>query len=228
MILKIFFLILVIPVLIIATMTVTYFIPLPGILEDSRELIGAITSGIVSFLYLVFLAIYTIYSFRKAGRKFDRVLSGYGLTKKSFRYFGKSYSGIIKSRRVAVEYFPPRAIQKALLNIYLYGDIKLKAVVSRGKPVQDAREYSETSVDPGYGFNVYTKNSDKIQGLFTNERFIEVLGCILRNCKGRQTLQVYFQEKRIYLRCRFSEILDEDLKIYMDSLEVLAEIIENK
>ena len=69
MILKIFLLPLAIPIIIALVALGSNSIPLPDMLDDSRNQIGAVAAGTVSFLYLIGLLIFSIVSFRNAGRK---------------------------------------------------------------------------------------------------------------------------------------------------------------
>ena len=83
-------------------------------------------------------------------------------------------------------------------------------------------------MDLGYGFNAYTADGDIISGIFSDNDFKMTLDSILERGIRGHILQIYFQKKRIYLRSRFSNITPEELKTFINSLAVLAEIIENK
>lgn len=228
MILKILLLILIIPVIIVVIAVGIHNIPLPASIEDSRDLIGALAGGIISLLYLFFLIFYTIHSFKKLGRIFDEALEDKGLRKQEFRYFGRCYEGTWEGRKIRIEYFPPKVIQGALLNIYLSGNLNINAAISKRQPILDNKKYKKIDVDLEYGFNVYAADNDTKSKIFSDNDFLRMLNDIIK--KGRQghILQIYFQGGRVYLRSRSSSITPEGLKTIIKSLAALAEIIENK
>jgi hypothetical protein len=228
MIIRILVLILLIPVIIILIAVLINIIPLPDSLDDSRQLIAAVFAGIVSFLYLVFITIYTIYSFRRLGRLFDKTASEVGLKRQDFLYFGKKYKGKWHGRELVIEYFPPRVIQGALLNIYLSARLAMPAVISKKVPLIDRKADREQVMELEYGFYVYSPEGEGIRKIFADSIFTNALYKILQKGKRGHTLQVYFRTRNIYLRSRQAHLGPEDIKTFINSLEVMAGIMENK
>jgi len=227
MILRIILLILAIPFIIILTAVFVYAVPFPLHMEDSRDLIAAVLSGVSSMIYLAAISSYIIYSFRRSGRIFNSFMEDAGLKRQGFRYFGSQYKGTRKNREVIVEYFPPRAIQGALLNIYLTGKIKIWAVVSKRAPIVSEKVSRDPLMDLEFGFHLYTGQDDNIGDIFKGRRFSRALGEITCLGRGFHTLQVYFRKDGIYLRSRSADLSACDLEVFLDSLEVMAGILEN-
>jgi hypothetical protein len=228
MIIRILFLMLLIPVIIVFIALLINIIPLPYFLDDSRQLLAAIIAGIISFLYLVFITIYIIYSFRRMGRIFDKTAREIDLKKQDFLYFGKKYKGNWHNREIVIEYFPPRVIQGALLNIYLFARPTILAVISKKAPLIDYKAGKKQLIEMKYGFNVYSSEYEGIRKIFSDNIFSNALYKILHKGKRGHTLQIFFRAKDIYLRSRLAHLGPEDLKTFINSLEVMAGIMENK
>jgi len=227
MILRIILLIFAIPFIIILAAVFVYTIPLPLYLEDSRDLMAAVLSGFFSMIYLAAISSYSIYSFRRSGRIFDRFMEDAGLRRQGFRYFGRQYKGTWKNRGIIIEYFPPRAIQGALLNIYLTGKIKISAIVSKRAPLVSEKIPRDPIEDLGFGFRLYAGQDSNIGDIFKGGRFSHALGEIIGRGRGFHTLQVYFRKNGIYFRSRSADLSAGDLEVFLDSLEVMAVILEN-
>jgi len=228
MIIRILALLLLIPIIIILIAVLINIIPLPYFLDDSRQLIAAVLAGIVSFIYLVGITIYIINSFRRLGRVFDKIAEDIGLRKQDFRYFGKRYKGILQDRDLVIEYFPPRFIQGALLNIYLSCSQKIPAVISKKAPILESRAGKDPAYELEYGFHVFSPDRKDISKIFSDSTFLNAVNKILQRGNRRHTLQVFFRNNEIYLRSRLAHLGPEDLKIFINSLEVMAGIMENK
>ena len=155
------------------------------------------------------------------------VFSGYtGGTTKNPNYKNYASGGHIEV--VEIEYDPDKISYGALLDVYLYGNINIRAVVSRKTPLLDRSGYAVPVTSFGNGFNIYSADREMVSRMFGNKISSDALNQILMKCRRGQTLQIYFQKNRIFLRSRFSEISGEELRTYLNGLEVLAEIIENR
>jgi hypothetical protein len=177
---------------------------------------------------LVFITIYIFYSFRRLGRIFDKTASEIGLKRQDFLYFGKKYKGNWHGRELVIEYFPPRVIQGALLNIYLSARPAIPAAISKKVPLIDYSDGKKQYMELEYGFNVYSPEGEGINKVFSGNTFSNALDKILEKGKRGHTLQIYFRDKDIYLRSRLAKLVPEDLKTFINSLEVMARIMENK
>lgn len=227
MILRIILLILAIPFIIILIAVFVYTVPLPLYMEDSRDLMAAVLSGVFSMIYLAAISSHSIYSFRRSGRIFDSFMEDAGLKRQGFRYFGRQYKGTLKNRDIIIEYFPPRAVQGALLNIYLTGKIKILAVVSKRAPLISEKVSRDPIEDLEFGFHLYAGQDNNIGYIFKGRRFSRALGEITGRGRGFHTLQLYFRKDGIYFRSRSAGLSAADLEVFLDSLEVMAGILEN-
>ena len=232
MILKILLLILLIPVIIISIVLIINILPLPDAIDGSRDQIGAVAAGFFSFLYLVWIFFYTLYSFRRAGRVFDDLCLGSGLNGESWGIFGRKYSGILGERKIVIEYFPPRMIQRALLNIYVDALIVKEFTISRRKPLLGSTKNRgapcpEISGLPG-DYKIYSEDCKKIFAIISKHEFKKALESILSGDYGNTLKQVYFESDRIWLRERLSRLSVEALNDYIKNLLALANEAENQ
>ena len=232
MILKILLLIILIPVIIISIVFIMNVLPLPDAIEGSRDQVGAIAAGFFSFLYLTWIFFYTIYSFRKAGRVFEDLCLGLGLKGESFGIFGRKYSGILSERQVAIEYFPPKIIQRALLSIHIDALTVLEFTISRQKPLLGSAENRvgpcpEIPGLPG-DYKIYSRDCKKAFKIISQYGFKEALESILSGDHSNIFKQIYFENDRIYLRQRFSRLSVEALKTYIKNLLILADEAEDQ
>jgi hypothetical protein len=150
------------------------------------------------------------------------------LKKQDLLYFGKKYKGNWQGRELAIEYFPPRVIQGALLNIYLSTSQTAPVAVSKKVPLTNYRAGKKQLMELEYGFNVYSPEGEGIGKIFSDNIFLKALYKILQKGKRGHTIQVFFRGKDIYLRSRLAHLGAEDLNTFINSLEVMARIMENK
>ena len=232
MILKILLLIILIPVIIISIVLIMNVLPLPDAIDGSRDQIGAVAAGFFSFLYLTWIFFYTIYSFRRAGRVFDDLCLGLGLKGESFGIFGRKYSGILSERQVVIEYFPPKMIQRALLNIYIDALSAQEFTVSRQKPLLGSAKNRGGPCPEISGlhgdYKIYSEDCKKIFAIISKYEFKKALESILSGDHGNIFKQIYFESDRICLRQRHSRLSVEVLKVHIKNLLILADEVEDQ
>jgi hypothetical protein len=102
------------------------------------------------------------------------------------------------------------------------------AAVSKKGPLLDRKAGMEQVMELEYGFNVYSPEGIGIVKIFSDSIFSNALYKILKKGKRGHTLQIYFRTNDIYLRSRHAHLSPEDLKTFINSLEVMAGIMENK
>ena len=231
MILKILLLILLIPVIIISIVLIINVLPLPDTIEGSRDQIGAIAAGFFSFLYLVWIFFYTVNSFRRAGRVFDELCLGLGLKGESLGIFGRKYSGTLSERQITIDYFPPKTIQRALLNIYIETPLVKEFIVSKKRPLLGSaknRALCPQITGLARDFKIYSGVCKKTFTIISNREFKKALGSILSGGHNNSFKQIYFESDRIWLRERLSRLSVEALKDYIKNLLILASETEDQ
>ena len=231
MILKILLLIILIPVIIISIVLIVNVLPLPDAIDGARNLIGAIAAGGFSFLYLIWIFIYTIYSFRRAGRIFDGLCVQLGLKGTSMGIFGRKYSGTLNKRQITIDYFPPKTIQRALLNIYIEAPLVKEFTISRQRPLLGSGKNRilcpEITDLPG-NFKIYSGDCKGTSITISNPGFKKALESILSGGHGRSFKQIYFERDRIWFRQRHSRLSAEELDSYIKNLLVLSSEVRNQ
>ena len=223
MILRIILLILFIPVLIILIALLIYAIPLPQSMAGSRDLIAAITAGIASFGYLIMIFLYTLYAFKRAGRILDKIALELKLEISNYNFFGRQYKGSINNRKFIIQYFPRRMIYRALLNIYISGNIDTGIIVSRKRPIFNDAGYKILDMDGDKlmsSYKIYTKDGKKTKSLLEKSIIKKTLDRVFKINKNA-LLEIYFQHSRIWLRMRVTDINENDFMEYIKSLQVL-------
>jgi len=207
-------------------------LPLPDAIDGSRDQVGAIAAGFFSFLYLIWIFFYTINSFRRAGKVFDDLCPGLGLKGESLGIFGREYSGILSERQIVIEYFPPRTIQRALLNIHVEAPLVQEFIISRQRPLLGSANNRGTScqeiVDLPGDYKIYSGDCKKTFAIISKHEFKKALGSILSGDHGSSFKQIYFESDRIWLRQRHPILPVEVLKDYIKNLLVLANEAENQ
>ncbi|MCJ7665805.1 MAG: hypothetical protein MUO59_03615 [Actinobacteria bacterium] len=233
MVLKILLLILLIPIIILSIVLIIHILPFPPPIDGIRDQISAIAAGIFSLIYLTWIFFYTIYSFRRAGRILDDICLASGLVGTSLGFFGRKYYGIKSNRQIMIEYFPPRTIQRALLNIYVECLIGKGFIISRQNPISGgikykSYEYSAIWKLPGE-YKIYSGDDKKTYACMSVQGFRKTLELILSAGDDNKSLkQIYLQDDRIWLRERLSRISGETIKDYIKNLLILAHETENQ
>ena len=123
-------------------------------------------------------------------------------------FFGRKYSGKINGKKIVIEYFPPRMIQRALLNVFLETRIENGFVISIKRPLlgevtKRSGPCQEISRIAGY-YNIYSKNCKKAFKIISYPDIKKAIEPILSsNDHGNSLKQIYFEDHRIWSRERF-------------------------
>jgi hypothetical protein len=64
--------------------------------------------------------------------------------------------------------------------------------------------------------------------VFSDSILSDAITNIIQKGRRGHTLQVYIREKDLWLRSRLTNLSPADLKIFINNLEVMAGIMENK
>lgn len=226
-------LILVPPVLLFGFALVMIWLPLPqpfpSSMSKGRNLMAAVTTGILGTGYLIGLAAYLISSFRQAGRVLDPVFTPRGLTSQSYLGLGRQYQGLIQGRQVDVHFTPSQGLQPALLNIYVAADLDTRVAIGEQKPLLDCTDCQRVEVnelDLSH-LQVFAEETTWARGLLTEPTNRTTLSHLLDSQEEHGFREVYIQPGRIWLRAHPSSRVTEDrIRNWFDDLLTLAEAIE--
>lgn len=201
--------------------------PFPEAKSSARNLVAAITTGVLGMLYLIGLTIYTITLFLQGGR-LDAALTPLGLVTGSYMGFGRQYYGEIDGRRIEITYQPPQAIRSALLNITVDADIGTRAAVVTKRPLLDCADCP--AVDVGMSeldqFLIVAEDETWMQHLLAKPMNAATLSHLLDNQETSGTRELYFQPGRVWLRAHPQQLTEAQLHQWLDDLLALAKATE--
>jgi hypothetical protein len=119
----------------ILLMVISLPAPVPERLGSGRNLLAAVTTGVLALAWLVLLAWTAIRAFRSAGRAFEGIFVDMGLISRPHLLFGRRYTGQLKGWQIEAEFVPARTNWPSLLSITVPGSIGAEMVLAPKAPV---------------------------------------------------------------------------------------------
>ena len=206
---------------------------LPPPLSQGRNLLAAISTGILGLGYLVALSAYLISAFLGAGRALDRVCTSLGLVSYSHALFGRAYHGSVRDTEVSVDFMPARAIAPGVLNIHVRADLPVRIAIAHQPPLLDCADCPPLTLQE--------PNLDRLVILAEQEAEARVLldkptvrDTVIQlmadaesaDSSGRRG-ELYFQPQRIWFRTHLRHIEQEQFRSYLEDLVDLAKSTAN-
>jgi hypothetical protein len=197
--------------------------PFPEAKSSTRNLVAAITTGILGITYLVGLTVYAISLFLQGGR-LDPAFNSLGLVTESYMGFGRRYYGELDGRQVEITYQPPQTIRDPLLNIAVSADIGTRAAIAPKRPLLDCADCPTVNVGtPEFGQRLVVAEDEAwIQRLLAEPASAAALSRLLSNQETLGTRELYFQPERIWLRAHPQQLTQPQLHQWLDDLLALA------
>lgn len=228
---RITFLILVPPIILFILALAMILVPLPRPFPEARSsernLVAAITTGVLGMIYLVGLTVYAISLFLQGGH-LDPALTPLGLVTESYMGFGRRYYGELDGRRVEITYQPPQTIRPALLNIYVDADIGTRAAIATKRPLLDCADCPAVNIGASGldQFLVVAKDAAWMQHLLAEPANAAILDRLLGDQETSGTREIYFQSERVWMRAHPQQLAEAQLRQWLEDLLALAEATE--
>ena len=206
------------------------FFPLP--LSQGRNLMAAITTGVLGIGYVTALTGYVISMFLQAGRVLDGVCASLGLTPQSYLIFGRRYHGSIRGRQVDTDFLPPRGFSPGIINIYVRADLGARIAIGQRKPLLDCRGCPRLSLDePGLGdLQILAQEEMKARRLLADPMVRAALGRLMAGQEspglGGTFRELYVQPDTIWFRSHPRQVTEARFRQCLDDLLSLAEAAE--
>jgi len=134
-------LLLVLPVLVLFGLAlVLMWAPLPRsfppALSSARNLMAAITVGVLGMMYLAGVAVVVVRQILRAGCSLDEVLAAHGLAPASGLLLGRDYEGSLQGRRVRVSWVPGYGVRPGQLLVKVDADVGLITAIADHRPLR--------------------------------------------------------------------------------------------
>lgn len=232
--LKILFLLLVIPVLLFIFALALIWLPLPDpfppAMSEERNQMVAIITGVFGFLFLIGLGFYTVSLFLKAGRFLDNAAEKAGLRAKNYLFFGRQYQGKLTGHTVKIDFMPPQVLRPSVLNIYLETHMGTRIAIGKGKPLLDCQNCTPiTGVCPALNnLKIYAHEEEKARRLLADPTIKEVLTHLLSNQKKFGFREIYFRSEKIWLRAHPRQLTEALFQEWLEDMLKLAAISKKR
>jgi hypothetical protein len=228
-------LLLLLPVLLFGCALFMLRVPLPAWLEEARNPVAAIATGLVGAACLGCIVVYVIASLRRAGRSLDPVLTPLGFAAQPYALYGRQYQGLLQGRRVQIHYLPAQANRSARLDVILDADPGSRMAIGHQRPLLDCRDCPRLAspvADAGLGgdlgpLQVYAPDGPAARHLLADETVQAVLRRLLADPTSPGPQELYLQPDRIWLRARLWQVGEGQIEAWLDDLLALAEAGEN-
>ena len=203
--------------------------PLPAPLSRGRNLMAAVTTGVLGLGYVLGLAVYVISSVRQAGQTLDAALTARGLASSSYLGVGRRYHGLIGGRQVTVYFMPAQGIQRALVDVHVSADLGARAALGEGRPLLDCRDCARVTVEGAdWGrFDVYGEDETWVRRLLADPARGALLLGLLGDRQRDGLRELYLQPDQVWLRARpTTPVTGEHVQRWLDDVLALAQAAE--
>jgi hypothetical protein len=203
--------------------------PFPPPQSNGRNLMAAVTTGILGVGYMIGLAVYVISLFLQAGRDLDAVFAPYGLTSRGYLVFGRQYHGEVESRQVDVDFVPAQGQRPALLNVYVSAAAGTRVAIGGQKPLLDCANCQRVTVDePTLDYlHILAQDAAWVHALLADPANVAALGRLLEEQETLGLRELYVQPHRIWLRAHPSpQATEPHIQQWLNDLLALAQAVE--
>lgn len=200
--------------------------PLPPALGRTRTVIAAVTTGVLGVGYLIGIVICLFALLRQAGQALDPALLGLGLTLQADVVVGRLYRGQVEGRSVEVAFVPGRALDRALLNVYVAADVGTRAAIGAQRPLLDCRACPAVDGTALSGLQVFAENEGWARSWLSSPGSAAAVNRLLDGGSGGGTRELYLQPDRLWLRARPAVVSAEQTSAWLDELLALARTAE--
>ncbi|MBN1437120.1 MAG: hypothetical protein JW936_08585 [Sedimentisphaerales bacterium] len=199
------------PIILLGFALLVMLVPLPGPLpearSDGRNLIAAISTGILALIGLVTLTIHIVRALRLSGNLEQSLLEPFTketFTCENYQVVGRKFQGQVAGCSVQAEFIPPKAMQHALLNIYVQADIGFNAAIGAAKPILAQRgcKQVELADEVLKHLRIYSDNEEQLKNLLQRSEYKQAIAQLLSEQKLLGLRELYIQPKKIHLRAR--------------------------
>ena len=202
--------------------------PFPVALSGERNQMAAILTGVMGFIFVIGLGVYTISAFLKTGRFLDAVLEKMGFSSKSYMLFGRKYQGFVDGREVKVDFVPARWPMPRLLNIYVNANLGTRLAAGFTRPLLDCRDgrlLENTGGELG-NLQVYAQEKESANRLLADSNVQISLMRLLDKQKELGFREIYLQPEQIWLRAHPRQMTGEIFWAWLDAMLKLAKACE--
>ena len=227
-------LVILIPIVILFACVVgMMWIPLPGFLppplSQGRNLLAAITTGVLGMGYIVALTVYLVSAFLGAGRALERVCTSLGLVSHSYALVGRQYHGTVRGRQVSIDFMPARGFAPGVLNVYVQTNLPARIAIGHQSPLLDCANCPALVLtDPELGqLIVRTEQEAAARSLF---EYPGVQAAVKRLMVRPETgdlkpslRELYLQPERVWFRAHPKRMGEDQLRAILDDLLDLVE-----
>jgi hypothetical protein len=211
---------LIVPIVLVICVTTAYRVPLPAALSGSRDLVAAISAGLLGMGYLLALAIYLLWLLRRSAQALDPVLEPLGLVGRGYAGFGRQYIGVLEGRAVEVRYFPAQAIRAARLDLVVEAQTGKRMAVGRRRPLLDCRDCPRLDLGEAVPYQVYAQDDLAARRWFADPEVRAALDRLMR-AEGSPTL--YVLPDRIWLRVQPWGVAGAEIEAWLWDLTCLID-----
>jgi hypothetical protein len=227
-------LMIVVPIVILFACAVgLIWVPLPSFvpppLSQARNLLAAVTTGVLGMGYLVTLTVYLVSAFWGAGRALEHVCTSLGLVSQSYALVGRQYRGTVRGRQVSIDFLPARGFAPGVLNVYVQTNLPAKIAVGNQPPMLDCGNCpSVVLTDPEMGQLVVLAEQEALaHSLLGDPRVQAAVKRLMVRSKagGPQSAlrELYLQPERVWFRTHPRRLREDQFQAILHDLLDLAE-----
>ncbi len=229
-------LLLVLPVLVLFGLAlVLMWAPLPRsfppALSSARNLMAAITVGVLGMVYLAGVAVVVVRQILRAGCSLDEVLAAHGLAPAS-GLLGRDYEGSLQGRRVRVSWVPGYGVRPGQLLVKIDADVGLVAAIADHRPLRpsvDAVQVEMVLADNwAPAVLVEADHAARLTDLLADPAVASALFQLLATSEPGGVREISLGSDGIHFRARSSTgVAGQQIERWLAALSIFAERMES-
>lgn len=202
--------------------------PFPESFSNGRNLIAAITTGIIAAIWLFIYTVRVIRYFVTKGRLLDDALNSRHFKQSSYLLFGRRYIGEIRKRRIDIQFLPAHRGEPAKLEIFIQANNDFKGSVGVRRSVVYRERFAEieTAGTPFEGLRVFTNNESIARQRLFDDRIATLFQRLIKPSARLPYREINIQTGRIWYHVRLHNISSSELLEWLDDLVELTDLME--
>jgi hypothetical protein len=176
--------------------------PLPAARSSARNLLAAVSVGVLGAAYVLVIAVISVGSFTSRGGALDEILASKGMRSAGHMIFGRRYRGRLDGREVDVRVVPGPSLKPSLVEVSLTAAPGLRAAIGLSRPLLGCRDCSEVArIAPRPSrLRVFAEDHDLARARLGGDTPWRLLETALEGGGAEGSAELYIEEKRLWLR----------------------------
>lgn len=230
---RLLLLMLILPIVLAMWVVIVLAVPLPAAFpsawSDGRNMLAAISAGLLGIGGMVGIAGFAVGQVLRAGSSLDAAFEALGLAPAGHRAFARHFEGVLGGRRATATLHPPFQLQPWRLTVSVDARPRVRLALGKHGPLVNSCKLPRIRLDDREleACRVHAANQESGRQMVTSPAFRSGLKFFLETLVQPGTLEIHLESERIRLRLRAYRMQEEQVRQWLEGLAQLTAACED-